>query len=184
MIKPIETHYKGYRFRSRLEARWAVFFDSLKIEWQYEPEGFEINGKHYLPDFYLPEYKLYAEIKPCDQPQSVINLLQEFSNHNAIALFIGLPNDNPAMMFCTEADDGGGGSYSCSNVHWMTDNGVPSLIEIYDSRDRTFFVDNFIQELPRFKNMADYGNSRWDIEGVEHAVISARSARFEHGETP
>jgi hypothetical protein len=26
--KAIETHYKGYRFRSRLEARWAVFFDT------------------------------------------------------------------------------------------------------------------------------------------------------------
>jgi hypothetical protein len=28
-IKAIETSYKGYRFRSRLEARWAVFFDAL-----------------------------------------------------------------------------------------------------------------------------------------------------------
>lgn len=25
-IKPIETIYNGYHFRSRLEARWAVFF--------------------------------------------------------------------------------------------------------------------------------------------------------------
>lgn len=31
-IKPIETHYNGYRFRSRLEARWAVFFDALGIK--------------------------------------------------------------------------------------------------------------------------------------------------------
>lgn len=41
MIKPIETRYAGCRFRSRLEARWAVFFDALKIEWEYEPEGVE-----------------------------------------------------------------------------------------------------------------------------------------------
>lgn len=27
-IKPIETRYKGCRFRSRPEARWAVFFDA------------------------------------------------------------------------------------------------------------------------------------------------------------
>lgn len=26
-IKAIDTIYKGYKFRSRLEARWAVFFD-------------------------------------------------------------------------------------------------------------------------------------------------------------
>lgn len=55
-IKAIETHYNGYKFRSRLEARWAVFFDEAGIEYQYEPEGFT-NGKDcYLPDFYLPEH--------------------------------------------------------------------------------------------------------------------------------
>jgi hypothetical protein len=39
-MRPIETKYKGCRFRSRLEARWAVFFDALGIRWWYEPEGF------------------------------------------------------------------------------------------------------------------------------------------------
>jgi hypothetical protein len=51
-VRPIETHYKGYRFRSRLEARWAVFFDALGLAWEYEPEGFELgDGLRYLPDF-------------------------------------------------------------------------------------------------------------------------------------
>lgn len=51
-IKPIETEYNGYRFRSRLEARWAVFFDALGVSYEYEPEGFELpSGKKYLPDF-------------------------------------------------------------------------------------------------------------------------------------
>ena len=40
-IKAIETMYKGYHFRSRLEARWAVFFDTLGIPWKYENEGYE-----------------------------------------------------------------------------------------------------------------------------------------------
>ena len=31
-IAAIETEYCGYRFRSRLEARWAVFLDALGIE--------------------------------------------------------------------------------------------------------------------------------------------------------
>ena len=67
-IKSIETIYNGYRFRSRLEARWAVFFDAAGIEYQYEPEGFEVNfdGKiyRYLPDFYLPQFDKYVEVKP------------------------------------------------------------------------------------------------------------------------
>lgn len=56
-IKPIETVYNGYRFRSRLEARWAVFFDALKVNYEYEPEGFELpSGNYYLPDFRIKCY--------------------------------------------------------------------------------------------------------------------------------
>lgn len=52
--KPIETFYAGCRFRSRLEARWAVLFDSLGIRWDYEPEGFDLGEcGYYLPDFFL-----------------------------------------------------------------------------------------------------------------------------------
>lgn len=55
-MKAIDTEYNGYLFRSRLEARWAVFFDWVGIKWIYEPEGFILkDGTRYLPDFYLPE---------------------------------------------------------------------------------------------------------------------------------
>ena len=81
-IKAIETFYKGYHFRSRLEARWAVFFDNLGIQWKYEVEGYERDLGHYickpdgdiyvpdvvryLPDFYLPcrwGGGVYVEVK-------------------------------------------------------------------------------------------------------------------------
>lgn len=66
-LKPIETVYKGYKFRSRLEARWAVFFDEMGVEWEYEPQGFEFgNGLKYLPDFHLPKGDLFVEIKRFD----------------------------------------------------------------------------------------------------------------------
>ena len=35
-LKAIETEYRGYRFRSRLEARWAVFFDVCKVKWEHK----------------------------------------------------------------------------------------------------------------------------------------------------
>lgn len=67
-IKAIETVYNGYRFRSRLEARWAVFFDAMHIEYVYEPEGFiGFDNIPYLPDFYLPEEKVYVEVKGYDE---------------------------------------------------------------------------------------------------------------------
>ena len=63
-IRPIETVYNGYRFRSRLEARWAVFFDAAGIKYQYEPEGFEAKGGvMYLPDFYMLDFDVYVEVK-------------------------------------------------------------------------------------------------------------------------
>ena len=69
-IKAIETEYAGYKFRSRTEARWAVFFDTIGFKWQYEEEGYELpNGRWYLPDFkvIMPNEKIYyCEIKPIE----------------------------------------------------------------------------------------------------------------------
>lgn len=62
-ISPIPTRYKGYHFRSRLEARWAVFFDAMGIAWEYEPQGFDIDGTWYLPDFRLTDSGTWIEVK-------------------------------------------------------------------------------------------------------------------------
>jgi hypothetical protein len=62
-IKAVETVYNGHRFRSRLEARWAVFFDCCGIKYEYEVEGYKTGESYYLPDFYLPEYDTHVEVK-------------------------------------------------------------------------------------------------------------------------
>lgn len=58
------TVFNGIRYRSRAEARWAVFFAALGVRAVYEP------GKHHLPggdvyvvDFWLPDAHTYAEVK-------------------------------------------------------------------------------------------------------------------------
>jgi hypothetical protein len=50
-------------FRSRLEARWAIFWDVLKVKYEYEPEKFDLGEIKYIPDFWLPEIKKWVEIK-------------------------------------------------------------------------------------------------------------------------
>lgn len=65
--RAIETVYSGYRFRSRLEARFGVFFTALGLDWTYEPEGFDLDGVWYLPDFKVkpPQGEdIWYEIKP------------------------------------------------------------------------------------------------------------------------
>lgn len=66
-MNAIETTYKGYKFRSRLEAKWACVFDQLGWEWEYEPIDF--NG--YIPDFYIDfgKRQWYVEIKPAMKHQ-------------------------------------------------------------------------------------------------------------------
>lgn len=58
----LQTRYAGCHFRSRLEARWAKFFDLMGIAWDYEPEVFD-GPTRYLPDFWLPELNLWVEVK-------------------------------------------------------------------------------------------------------------------------
>lgn len=95
-IKPIETMYRGYRMRSRLEARWATFFDSLGILWKYEVDGFNIDGRNYLPDFFLPYmpqqhqgWGFWVEIKPVPLSSEQIKLidgLAKATGHRAYAI--------------------------------------------------------------------------------------------------
>lgn len=70
-MKAIPTMYRGVQFRSRLEARWAAFFDRIGLQWEFEPEGYETSAGRYLPDFWLPSIYLrgarvglYFEVKP------------------------------------------------------------------------------------------------------------------------
>ncbi len=60
-IKAIRTFYNGTWFRSRLEARWAAFFDECEWQWVYEPEDYD----GYIPDFKLNlRVPIYVEVKP------------------------------------------------------------------------------------------------------------------------
>lgn len=92
-IKPIETRYKGYRFRSRLEARWAVFLDSFNEQWEYEKEGYELSCGRYLPDFWLPRMNCWLEIKsecPTAKQQNKIERLADATNKPALLAW-GIP---------------------------------------------------------------------------------------------
>lgn len=66
-IKAIETTYAGILFRSRLEARWAVFMDETGIDWEYEPERISLpGGGTYLPDF-RTNGSGYVEVKGAEE---------------------------------------------------------------------------------------------------------------------
>lgn len=158
--RAIETRYKGYRFRSRLEARWAVFFDTLGLTWEYEPEGFELSGgRRYLPDFRLVVaggVPLYVEVKPQgpmtqtdkDKIQAFARLVQGDDQDTGLIVVRGDPMAADAFLF-----------------------------GVFDGQRKAGPL-----------SFDDYANtwcllSRKPAETVKAAAFDARGARFEHGES-
>lgn len=164
-IQPIETLYKGYRFRSRLEARWAVFFEAAHIPWVYEKEGFRLaNGAVYLPDFWIPlpshlmdagavGWGYWLEVKgqaPTNEEKEKCRLLAEETGH---------------VVFLVE------GAPGCTKVSkWQRDGALA-----YDGRINS--------EDPEFSLFRLFNNGKSPV-GACDAIGAALSARFEHGETP
>ena len=107
MIAAIETEHNGVLFRSRLEARWAVFFDALGIKYCYEREGYSLPSGNYLPDFYLPnqgrfkhgQNGLFVEVKGSIEPKHR-TLLQELSMHTrtSCTLVKDIPYPQPEIL--------------------------------------------------------------------------------------
>jgi hypothetical protein len=60
----IPTLYGGVRFRSRLEARWAAWFDVAGWPWEYEPA---VEYGYWIPDFVLLGCnRIPVEVKPIE----------------------------------------------------------------------------------------------------------------------
>ena len=193
-IKPIETYYNGYRFRSRLEARWAVFFDEMGIKYEYEPEGLTLSdGTLYLPDFYLPQFHCYFEvkrkgIKGTDEGEEAIRKISDGAHTDSWAGIIcfGDPCDHDMIVFCQEMDDGGGGTYEGRAVfgYWEKTK-EPMLFAWDDSRERDFITSfkDFV-EIPMITDVGyRYILNPFVTDEVKRAEIVARQARFEHGES-
>ena len=76
----IPTEYRGIRFRSRTEARWAAFFDEVGWSWQYEP--YDLAG--WIPDFALEfDTTLLVEVKPASNPVDLFDRARELDETQA-----------------------------------------------------------------------------------------------------
>lgn len=204
MIKAIETKYQGYRFRSRLEARWAVFFDALEISWEYEKEGFVLGEVgYYLPDFWLPDINAWIEIKGQKASE------QEIAKCRALKRHLGGWGSIHAMLLggevardvvkkvCAVGRDKFGRSYekTMSEVKaylldapkvFLFDRGLSGME--HDGRSCWIFLgddaDHILHaEISSFDVLLNFLYVK-SPEQFLRAITAAKSARFEHGETP
>ena len=110
-MQAIETEYAGYRFRSRLEARWAVFFSELGLDFEYEKEGYQLSWYTrdgvfwYLPDFWIPSWNAFVEIKgeaPTDDELEKCQALRDEDygrKSKKVIIFIGDPMSQKGVWF-------------------------------------------------------------------------------------
>jgi len=203
-VKAIETFYKGYHFRSRLEARWAVFFDTLGIPWKYEDEGFEaeVHDKtaRYLPDFFLP-YRwggggFYVEVKG-----DANALKKDWGKHAEMHDFGGiLPNfsdsygEDKGLILLSEIPEP---SNSKAYFHPILQH-YKGLVKSYGSFTPHGFSVVRQSGLAKLLDInpihgLDSSGENWGIDTrqahvhnhyptVVNAYAAARSARFEHGQ--
>ena len=169
-IKAIETRYKGRRFRSRLEARWFIFFESFGLQVEYEREGFVVDGIPYLPDFYIPAEDLWIEIKPSS--------IEPTAQVYAESLLMGLPGRT--ILVCGEP---------CSGKYRVVDTKDSSLrnsIFLTDRRDDhclwIFDEDTFSGSQLTSCSAKDHDKLPIESDFLQAAYNAAIGARFEHGE--
>lgn len=190
-LTAIETHYGGCRFRSRLEARWAVFFDAIGWDWNYEPQGFATGPVQYLPDFHIPnettpvsDNGMYVEVKGNLTSLSLGKLIPFCrEGQNVVALLSDIPRsgdgiDGPDVWLLTPSYYKGGYVEVWSAAFLPTKSGFalfpfsfPRLIETEEGLIRVVSRD--------LSNVSGY--IKRPVQ-VDNAYRKARSARFEFGE--
>lgn len=190
-IQPIETRYAGCRFRSRLEARWAVFFDHLGIHWEYEPEGYQLQSGWYLPDFRLHglggdgEGKPYVwfEVKP-DTDEASDPRWGELAMDAPVLVAFGMPPANADILIGCPRQNGW-------IELWVSfDDPIGGVGAAWDS-DRAFCACPMCGRIGiafsgRGERVCPHGGDEdretYNDPRIIAAYVAARSARFEHGE--
>ena len=125
-IQAKPTWFKGVRFDSRLEAKWACFLHYLSVRWRREPNKYKVPGigTGYLPDLLLFDVgpvgqhrHVHVELRPEGRPNEKA---AAFSTEAPILLFYGAPIDNEPMELhykgqsCCVRFNGAGRLVSCA----------------------------------------------------------------------
>lgn len=184
LIKAIETRYGGCRFRSRLEARWAVFFDALGVPWEYEPEGFDLGPVgRYLPDFRLPNFGAWFEVKkePIGPRGEAWAKAMALAAQAPVIVAGGNLGSHELRLFCYDATDSSAGGPNDFEAELAWSDRAGLLLVAQGLRPSRVFCDPDLNELPWALNAYNLGPIP-QSPALARAVSAGRSARFEYGE--
>jgi len=107
-VEAIETEVGGISYRSRTEARWAIFFEALGVDVEYEAHHIRLSdGVGYLPDFYIPAFKAWFEVKAGNdaivtEEANKARLLSADQKGHRVWLAIGAPSAEESNILTLE----------------------------------------------------------------------------------
>lgn len=104
-IQPIPTVFDGVRYRSRLEARWAMFFKEVGIPAEYEAMNSNTALGTYTPDLFLPLGYIAVEIKPIFPAASYFDLLRAYVRENPFMDLLVVIGKPAAMLLNFDPDE-------------------------------------------------------------------------------
>lgn len=174
--KAIETKWHGCRFRSKLEAQWAIVFEVMGLEWEYEPMGFRLgNGLWYMPDFVIAglvgvgDGWCFVEVKG-NMTELDRSKVDEFSRYYPIYVVGEVPYQDP---------------FGTQHRKFAKDTAFHSLSRLFVERSKGVVESGAIgvghDGMPEIV-------PEWEWAGDERATrlafLAACYARFDHGEMP
>lgn len=121
-IRPRPTIYRGIQMKSRLEARFAAYLDSARVDWPwdagedwpwtYEPMAFADETGQYLPDFLVDggDQRLYIEVRPPLQDgadRAAIQLQIILSSYPDAILAVAMPDGERWFWWYLHGDGDG-----------------------------------------------------------------------------
>ena len=93
--------YNDCLFRSILEAKYAYLFKSLGISWEYEPKIFKTSKGYYLPDFYLPQWDTFIELKASFADSIELHKMKSVADQSgSLGLLVGGYPDSESSYYC------------------------------------------------------------------------------------
>lgn len=187
-VKAIETEYNGYLFRSRTEARWAVFFDYIGEPYEYEKECFQLPSGKYLPDFFLPKKNLWVEIKgkePTEKEWKKCVELYKATETNVLCLW-GTPGKEEGKILTHEEN-----FFEVTRLVLIYGVLKFAVVKRYmndgfDTTHHMYVVEGFLHLNKEYKHFFEWCEYRGyqsgdDEELYREAVAYSRQARFERG---